>query len=237
MARKSDIPGRVVEAALTLAASQGWRHTSISAIAAEAGLGLGQVHAAFPSKASIVGGFIKRIDEQVLAHAAAPGAVKTTGKKTGDKTGKKAGKEAVEEAVEEAGESARDRLFDVLMRRFDALAPHKAGVAAIVRDTRADPLAAVVLLPRVVASMAWMLEAAGLSSSGLFGALRAKGLAVVYGQAFRVWLGDDSKDMAKTMVALDRALGRAERIVNLCRPRRQKGAEEAQGAAHEAASG
>ncbi len=221
MARKSDIPGRVVEAALELAAGQGWRHTSLSAIAAEAGLGLDQVHAAFPSKASIVGGFVKRIDQQVLAHSAAPGA----GKKAGEKAG------------EEAGVTARDRLFDVLMRRFDALTPHKAGLAAIARDTCADPLAAVVLLPRVVGSMAWMLEAAGLSSSGLIGALRAKGLALVYGEAFRVWLGDDSKDMAKTMAALDRALGRAERIVCLCRPRGQNGAEGAEGAAREAASG
>ena len=82
-----------------------------------------------------------------------------------------------------------------------------------------------------------MLEAAGLSSSGLIGALRAKGLALVYGEAFRVWLGDDSKDMAKTMAALDRALRRAERIVCLCRPRGQNGAEGAEGAAREAASG
>ena len=214
MARKSDIPGRVVEAALTLAARQGWRHTSISAIAAEAGLDLAQVHAAFPSKASIVCGFVKRVDEQVLAHAATPGA------------GEKAG--------EEAGESARDRLFDVLMRRFDALTPHKAGLAAIVRDTRADPLAAVVLLPRVMCSMAWMLEAAGLSSSGLLGACRVKGLALVYGEAFRAWLGDDSADMAKTMAALDRALRRAERVVNLCRT---WGREGTQGTAQEAASG
>ena len=214
MARKSDISGRVVEAALNLAARQGWRRTSISAIAAEAGLDLAQVHAAFPSKASIVRGFVKRVDEQVLADAATPGA------------GEKAG--------EEAGGSARDRLFDVLMRRFDALAPHKAGLAAIVGDTCADPLAAVVLLPRVMCSMAWMLEAAGLSSSGRFGAFRVKGLALVYGEAFRAWLGDDSEDMAKTMAALDRALRRAERVVNLCRPWGRQGAE---GTAQEAASG
>lgn len=213
MARKSDIPGRIVEAALRLAARQGWRQTSMSEIADEAGLDPAKVSAAFPSKTAIVGGFVKRIDEQVRAHAAKAG--------TGN----------------EAGESARDRLFDVLMHRFDALTPHKAGLAAIVRGTCADPLAAVVLLPRVLCSMAAMLEAAGLSSSGLFGALRVKGLAVVYGAAYRAWLGDDSKDMAKTMAALDRALGRAEWMVSLCRPSGREGAEGAEGAAREAASG
>ena len=206
MARKTDIPGRVVEAALELAARQGWRQTSLSEIAAEAGLDPARVRAVYPSKAAIIGGFVRRIDEQVLAHAAKAG---TSGNAGGKADG-----------------SARDRLFDVLMRRFDALTPHKAGLAAIVRDTCVDPLAAVVLLPRIMCSMASMLEAAGVSSSGLFGALRVQGLAVVYAEAFRVWLGDDSKDMAKTMAALDRALGRAERIVGLCRPRGREGAEE-----------
>jgi AcrR family transcriptional regulator len=218
MARKSDIPGRIVEAALNLAVRQGWRHTSISAIAAEAGLDLAQVHAAFPSKASIVRGFVKRVDEQVLADTATPMAIKKTGEKAG----------------REAGGSARDRLFDVLMRRFDALTPHKAGLAAIIGNACADPLAAVVLLPRVMCSMAWMLEAAGLSSSGPCGAFRVKGLALVYAEAFRAWLGDDSEDMAKTMAALDRALRRAERVVNLCLPRAREGA---QGTAQGTASG
>lgn len=214
MARKSDIPGRVIEAALELAASQGWRQTSISEIAAEAGLDFARVRAAFFSKTSIVAEFVKRIDDKILADAAAPGA-----------SGK---------ASAEADESTRDRLFDVLMRRFDALTPHKAGLAAIVRDTCADPLTAVVLIPRVLCSMAKMLEAAGVSSSGLFGALRVKGLAMIYAEAYRVWLGDDSKDMAKTMATLDRALGRVERLISLCRP---GGRDEAEGTAREAAPG
>ena len=222
MARKSDIPGRVIEAALDLAASQGWRQTSISEIAAEAGLDFARVRAAFPSKTSIVAEFVKRIDDKILADAAAPGARGKSGGKSGGK------------ASAEADESTRDRLFDVLMRRFDALTPHKAGLAAIVRDTCADPLTAVVLIPRVLCSMAKMLEAAGVSSSGLFGALRVKGLAMIYAEAYRVWLGDDSKDMAKTMATLDRALGRVERLISLCRP---GGRDEAEGTAREAAPG
>jgi AcrR family transcriptional regulator len=222
MARKSDIPGRVIEAALELAAIQGWRRTSISEIAAEAGLDLARVRAAFPSKTSIVAEFVKRIDDKILADAAAPGGRGKSGGKSGGK------------ASAEADESTRDRLFDVLMRRFDALTPHKAGLAAIVRDTCADPLTAVVLIPRVLCSMAKMLEAAGVSSSGLFGALRVKGLAMIYAEAYRVWLGDDSKDMAKTMATLDRALGRVERLISLCRP---GGRDEAEGTAREAAPG
>jgi hypothetical protein len=66
-------------------------------------------------------------------------------------------------------------------------------------------------------SMARMLEAAGLSARGPVGAVRTKGLAVVYANAVRAWLGDDSTDMASTMAALDKGLRQAERAADLCR--------------------
>ena len=62
-----------------------------------------------------------------------------------------------------------------------------------------------------------MLEAAGVSVSGVFGAARVKGLVVVYANAFRVWLNDSTEDMAKTMAALDKGLRLAERMEKACR--------------------
>ena len=189
MARKTeDIPGRIISAALALAVSDGWRTVSLSDIAAEAGVSLSELRVAFSSKAAIVNGFIKSIDEKVLA-----------GIEEGDETS-----------------STRDRLFDVLMRRFDALSPHKAGVAAILRDTCMDPISGLCILPRFLCSMAWMLEAAGQSSAGLAGMARAQGLALIYADAFRVWLRDDSADVSQTMAALDRDLCRAERMIGWC---------------------
>ena len=188
MARKSDdITGRVIAAALDLGVSEGWRYVSLAAIAKRAGITLAELRFAFPSKAAIVRRFLRRIDEEVLA-----------------------GGEGNEESV-------RDRLFDVLMRRFDALAPHKAAVAAILRDSIGDPLSGAALLPGFMCSMAWMLEAAGLSSAGLGGLARTQGLAMIYANAFRVWLRDESADLGKTMAALDGGLRRAERLVLACR--------------------
>ena len=188
MARKSDdITGRVIAAALDLGVSEGWRYVSLAAIAKRAGITLAELRFAFPSKAAIVRRFLRRIDEEVLA-----------------------GGEGNEDCV-------RDRLFDVLMRRFDALAPHKAAVAAILRDSLGDPLCGTALLPGFMCSMAWMLEAAGLSSAGLGGLARTQGLAMIYANAFRVWLRDESADLGKTMAALDGGLRRAERLVTACR--------------------
>ena len=70
--------------------------------------------------------------------------------------------------------------------------------------------------PRFLHSMAWMVEAAGLSSAGLSGAVRTEGLALVYLNALRVWLADDTEDMAKTMAALDWGLRQAEMLMHLC---------------------
>lgn len=192
MARKSDIPGRIITAALELAVSDGWRNVSLADIAARAGLTLAELHRAFPSKVFILTGFLRRIDQQVLA-----------GGNGND------------------GDSARDRLFDVVMRRFDALAPHKEAVAAILRDAAFDPAAGLIVVPRFFHSMAWMVEAAGLSSAGLGGLVRTQGLAAIYINAFRVWLDDDTSDMGLTMAALDKGLGRADRIAGLCFPCRR----------------
>ncbi|MBL4690849.1 MAG: TetR family transcriptional regulator, partial [Rhodospirillales bacterium] len=117
------------------------------------------------------------------------------------------------------GSSARDRLFDVLMRRLDIMEPHRDAVRVLVREAAFDPLAALCRGPQFLCSMAWMLEAAGLNSGGINGAIRTKGLAVIYGCALSAWLGDDSPDSSKTMAVLDRGLARAERLSRIFCPR------------------
>jgi AcrR family transcriptional regulator len=108
--------------------------------------------------------------------------------------------------------SVREKLFDILMRRFDALQEHRAGIVALLRALPGSPSQAVLLATATAQSMAWMLEGAGVASSGLPGTLRAKGLAAAWLYALRAWERDDSPDLGSTMAALDRALARAEQI-------------------------
>ena len=187
MVRKADIPKLVVDAALELAAERGWRHVALADIAAEAGVKLADVHAHYRTRSAILAAFRRRIDARVLTAVDGKG----------------------------EGETARDRLFEVIMARFDALAPYKAGVESILRDSACDPLAVACGAPALMCSMAWMLEAAGIPSAGPGGRLRAKGLAVLYAATLRVWLADDTPDLARTMAALDRNLVRAERLARL----------------------
>jgi hypothetical protein len=114
--------------------------------------------------------------------------------------------------------STRERLFDILMRRFDALQTHRDGVRALLRALPADPPTAVLLALATHGSMGWMLEGAGVSSAGLRGVLRAKGLTAVWLFALRAWDSDASPDLAATMAALDRALAQAERVAGWAEP-------------------
>lgn len=196
VARKKSVPDQILSAALTLAATKSWRSISLAEIAAEAGVSLAEAYAAYPTKTAILIGLLAQTDQRVLS----------------------------EDGID-FQEPARDRLFDVLMRRFDALDPHKPAVRAIIKDLPLDPPSWIVALPNFAVSMAWMLEAAGLSSTGLAGAIRIKGLALIYLNALRIWLNDDTEDMAGTMAAVDRGLRRAESCATSfgtfgwCRPR------------------
>jgi hypothetical protein len=105
----------------------------------------------------------------------------------------------------------RDRLFDLLMRRIDALQAHRAGVLALKRYLPGEPALTAMLGLATLASMAWMLEAAGISAQGFRGALRTQGLLGVWLCALRAWERDESEDLSATMRALDTALDRAER--------------------------
>ena len=111
-----------------------------------------------------------------------------------------------------AHQSPRDAIFEVVMNRFDALVPYKPALASIMRDARsADP----ALLRTVLTSQHWMLQAAGVDTAGVEGAVRTLGLASVYAAVFRTWLDDDDPGMARTMAALDRRLRQGERNLQM----------------------
>ena len=114
-----------------------------------------------------------------------------------------------------AEEPARERLFDVLMRRLEVLAAHRDAVRSLLRSARSNPPLAMALNGLAVRSQQWMLTAAGINASGPRGMIRAQGLAVLFASVLRTWVDDDDPGQARTMAALDRALGRGQRVVGL----------------------
>ena len=163
---------------MALAGEQRFEDISISAICAKAGVSLADFRDFFPSKGAVLAGFSKRIDRIVLdGHS-----------------------------DDMAKEDAKERLFDVLMRRLDAMAPYREGLREIAQWLRRDPMSALAVNQVVVNSMRFMLEAAGIDSEGGAGALKLQGLALAWARIVNVWLDDEEPDLSKTMAALDREL-------------------------------
>jgi hypothetical protein len=98
-----------------------------------------------------------------------------------------------------------------LMRRFDALQPYKPALAKMRRELPFDPPAALAVGAGLLRSIGWMLEAAGTPTTGISGVIAVKLTTAAYLMAQRVWVGDDSPDLAPTMAELDRRLRGIER--------------------------
>ncbi|MCG8440186.1 MAG: hypothetical protein MI723_00105, partial [Caulobacterales bacterium] len=94
--------------------------------------------------------------------------------------------------------------------RFDAMEPHRAGLAPILSSARRDPLLAARLHRARLRTARWLLEIAGVDSSGGAGMARTHGFAVILARVTREWLRDEAGDLSRTMRALDRALRSVE---------------------------
>jgi AcrR family transcriptional regulator len=202
---------RAIAALMALLAEKSFEEIGLAEIGGRAAVTLAELRDLFGSKLAILAAQIKETDRAVLAA----------------------------DASDMAEEPPRERLFDVLMRRLEVLAPHKAAVRSLVRSARRNPPLALALGRLGARSQQWMLTAADIQASGPKGALRAQGLAVLFASVLRTWVDDDDPGLARTMAALDSALSRGQRMMGMLgliaripacacrlRPRRRRGGEE-----------
>ena len=178
---------KIVGAFMALLAERPIEEISFADLAQRAGLSLADCRAEFGSLMAVLAAHVKEIDRQVLAG--------------GD--------------PDLADEPPRERLFDVLMRRLEALAPHKPAIRSLLRSARRNPGLALALNAMNVRSQQWMLTAADIDAAGPAGMLRAQGLALLYAGVLRTWVRDDDPGQARTMAALDRELARGARYGRL----------------------
>ncbi len=192
----------LLDAALGLIEREGWRGLTMGRFARAAGVPLSEVYRRQKSKADILRGLVRRIDLIALAEdsGAAPDS-----------------------------ETPRDRLFDSVMVRFEAMEAHRGAVRVLAEELRRDPLAVAEILPELRQSLRWTLDAAGIDPTGWQGAVRVRVLGVICAQVLQVWLDDDGRDLAKTMADLDRRLRRSARWLGLMTGKRGRdaGAEAA----------
>ena len=143
---------KIVAAALSLAALQGWESVTLYDIADEAGISMAELHAHVEDKFDVLAALGRMIDRKTL--------------------------ENMSKLDPEL--SARDCLFDIFMDRFEVLNEHREGIEAILRSIRLDPKQALISLPHLCRSMSWMLEAAQINTSGIRGAIKVSGITALY---------------------------------------------------------
>jgi AcrR family transcriptional regulator len=178
---------RIIAAFMALLAEKAIERIDLAEIATRAGVKLGALRGEFPSTLAILAAHFKAVDRAVLDGG------------EGDM----------------GEEPPRERLFDVLMRRIEALAPHKEALRSLLRSARRNPGLALALNAMGARSQQWMLAAADIHSSGPLGMVRAQGLAIMFARVLRTFINDDDDGHARTMAELDRALGRGARLMGL----------------------
>lgn len=180
-----DIRERLVDATLALSAETSWDGFGVKEVAERAGVSLVEFRERFPSKGAILAAFSKRIDRVVLES----------------------------DAPDLAEESPRERVFDVMMRRLDALTPYRAALPTILEAARGDLAMALALNGVALNSWRFMLASVDVDTDGHLGTLRLQGAALVFSRVLATWLDDDDPSLARTMAVLDRELGRGETIL------------------------
>jgi AcrR family transcriptional regulator len=174
-----------VEALMRLAAEQPWSDIEVGDIAREAGLTLAELRELFPSKGAVLGGLARIIDRKVLE----------------------------DDGTDLADEPTRERLFDVLMRRLDAMTPYKPALRRISYALRGDPFSVLALNGVMLNSHRYMLAAAGIDTEGPLGQLKLQGVVIAFARVTQVWLEDEDPALARTMARLDKEIRNGERFM------------------------
>jgi hypothetical protein len=181
---QTELLSKLAEQALGLAAETPWDQVSLSELCAAADMTLADCAKSSITKAHVTAHLDSLVD---LAMLAANSKVDTT-------------------------QSVRDRLFDVLMGRFDAMEDQRQAWTSILKAEKSDLLASIARRARRAAGAAWALEAAGVSSGDLRGASRAVAIARILRLVESIWL-EDGPELAKTMARLDQELRTGEEWV------------------------
>ena len=168
----------IVTAAFRLAATRAWSEVKLADVAAESGLSLADMAGAIGGKADILRLYGRQLDFRMLASL----------------------------ETDPVSGSPHDRLFDILMRRLELMDGDKAAIRSIVATPAASLPDYALLAGSMLQSQDWILSAAGLEDSGLRGAMKTTGLALVYVRTLKVWSNDDDDGLARTMAQLDRSL-------------------------------
>ena len=174
----------LVRIAFDLLGERGWHRFSFSEVARRAGTSLAEVYAELPDRGALLRVLGRRLDAEMLGL----------------------------DPAELEGLSARERVFELIMRRLDAMAPYKEGLRALARQAGREPALMASACCNLDRLSRRLIDAATTEDGPALGKVARRATEAIYLRTFRVWLDDDTPDMARTLAELDKRLQQAETV-------------------------
>lgn len=110
--------------------------------------------------------------------------------------------------------SIKDKLFELIMLRFDELESFKKALKNIFLSTKKNPLLISIISKNLLNSFDFYLEVSNSYQNSPTDIFKKNFLLLIYSLVFETWLNDNSEDLSKTMSQLDKYLSIAEKTQN-----------------------
>ena len=179
------LANQILDTALSLAESSSWENIHLYAIAQKLEISLDQIRQNYPQKDDLVEAWFDRADSAILNRNPSPDFFSL---------------------------SVRERLHQVMMTWFDALAAHRriTGEMLLYKLEFGHIHLQALGVMRISRTVQWFREVAQIDTTSLRRILEETGTTTIYLMSFARWLNDDSPEFWKTREFLDQLLLNAE---------------------------
>ena len=174
---------KLITLGFKLIEKEGWKYFSLKSLAKANKSDLETIKIFFKNKSQFLESFSEMIDDKVLADI---------------------------DKEEFNKNSIKDNLFELIMLRFENLNNYKTGLKILISDLKKSPVELKKIVKKVLDSMDLFLEIANVKNNYLMDFIKVNIIFIIYSYVFKVWLGDQSPEMSKTMAELDKWLSEAE---------------------------
>ena len=193
-AGQSPLADRIVEETLALAEERGWENVRLRIVAERLGVSLSEVVEHYRDLDGVADAWFHRAWSAMLSP-------------------QRSGFAAL---------PARERLYLVMTRWFDALAPHQQVSVEMIRAKiyPSHPHHWVPLVFNLSRTIQWLRDAALLDATGMRRQVEEVGLTALFLATLRTWARDESEGQERTRDELRHRLDRADKVMARLFPRR-----------------
>jgi len=186
MPKQSARETKLARAALALAAKKPWQNVTLDQIVSSAKLPPKEIKKKYKNAEELLPVIVKLIDTETAARV----------------------------RIRDRKAPTHDRLFEVMMARFDSLQSHRKGIVSIMKAAKTNPSIIAIIFRSLMTSMQHMLRLAHMERKGTRGNLQQIGLFSIYHMALWRWKNDPTPDLARTMPIIDRTIRLGSKIMH-----------------------